>query len=458
MKKFLSAIMFLWLFSFLSIASAYNGPPVVESLPYLINGHTYTEVIGTCQANGTCTVTYFENLSSGAAVYFYGLYGTLWVTQSTNYNYLSRYCNPGDSSSCSDNSGTDSYMSFAGAYPWDSSHIQTTRDIWNVPHTSVYFSANLQPALGLTVNLDPQSGGGMASLPDGENPDCGSAGNICCGMAGYTDVCQVYYPTDSDVTLKAFPNTGWTFAYFDNGTTQLYDNPSTVTMSSAKLVTTVFKFNLAFPLQIDCSGISCTPYTAPVSTVFDHSATGEYGSDTDHHVTTFSGEVSDNQSPYSGSTCYPKTDNSAFGSGFNYVGTSGTGGVYYLCYDGHPGTDYPVANNTPVYAAADGIAHIPSSFPGVSSAQTYNTVEIDHQNGYKTYYLHLSNQNVTEDQQVYKGQTIIGYSGNTGTSGYHLHFEVQKETPNGWVPVDPYGWTGSGTDPYTRATNITLWE
>lgn len=205
---------------------------------------------------------------------------------------------------------------------------------------------------------------------------------------------------------------------------------------------------LGFPLA------NYTPYTASISSVFDHSGTAQY-SDSDQQVIDFSGESSDVQTPYTGSTCYPKSDNSTFGSGFNYVGTSGTGGSYYLCYNGHPGIDYPIANNTTVYAAADGIAHIPSSFPGVSSAQTYNTVEIDHQNGYKTYYLHLSSQNVTENQQVYKGQTIIGYSGDTGASGaYHLHFELQK---NG-IPVDPYGWTGSGTDPYTRAININLWQ
>jgi hypothetical protein len=205
---------------------------------------------------------------------------------------------------------------------------------------------------------------------------------------------------------------------------------------------------LGFPLA------NYTPYTAPVSSVFDHSGTAEY-SDSDHQVMAFSGESSNVQTPYTGSTCYPKSDNSAFGSGFNYAGTSGTGDNYYLCYNGHPGIDYPIANNTPVYAVTDGIAHIPSSFPGVSNAQNYNTVEIDHQNGFKTYYLHLNSQNVVEDQQVYKGQTIIGYSGDTGTSGaYHLHFELQKNS----IPVDPYGWAGSGADPYTRSTNINLWE
>jgi murein DD-endopeptidase MepM/ murein hydrolase activator NlpD len=203
---------------------------------------------------------------------------------------------------------------------------------------------------------------------------------------------------------------------------------------------------LSFPLA------GYKSFTAPISSVFDHNGNAQY--DNNKIVEDFMGEIGDH-GPYEGSTCYSKADGSAFGSGYNYVGTFGTGWKYYLCYDGHPGIDIPVIKNTPIYAAADGVAHIPSSFPGVSNAQQYNTVEIAHPNGYKTYYLHLSSQNITENQQVYKGKTIIGYSGDTGSPGaLHLHFEVQK---NG-IPVDPYGWHGGGTDPYTRATNIDLWE
>jgi murein DD-endopeptidase MepM/ murein hydrolase activator NlpD len=293
----------------------------------------------------------------------------------------------------------------------------------------------------LTVTRSPESGGGVASSDD----------EIQCGV-NQLNYCQVDYPLNSEVELEAIPNSSYAFAYWEwnEGASSSTNNPETFTMDAALEVTAVFYPTFAFPLQIN----NYTPYTAPISTVFDHSGSAQY-SDSDHIVIAFTGEMSENQTAYPGSTCYEKNDSSAFGSGFNYTGTSGTGGAYYLCYNGHPGTDYPAANNTPIYAVADGIAHIPSSFPGVSNAQTYNTVEIDHQNGYKTYYLHFNSQNVTENQQVYKGQTIIGYSGDTGASGaYHLHLEVQRDG----IPIDPYGWTGSGADPYTRATNITLWE
>jgi murein DD-endopeptidase MepM/ murein hydrolase activator NlpD len=346
---------------------------------------------------------------------------------------------------------TDHVRSNVDLY-WASQHFTPTNSYYNNEFSdgqtekyqrliipASYFNGGGPPTQQLTITRDPQAGGGVISLPQGDG--------IYCGIDSYT-ICQLNFNLNSEVELEAYPNTGYAFSYWDDGTNHIAENPHTFTMDAAKTVTAVFKFNLSFPL------LNYTPYTASVSAVFDHSATAGYTSDTDHHVTAFNGEVSDNQNPYAGTTCYPKTDNSAFGSGFNYDGISGAG-IYYLCYDGHPGTDYPVANNTPVYAAADGIAHIPSNFPGYANAQAYNTVEIDHQNGYKTYYLHLYSQNVTENQQVYKGQTIIGYSGDIGASGaYHLHFEVQKDD----VPVDPHGWTGSGNDPYTRTTNIILWE
>jgi hypothetical protein len=321
-------------------------------------------------------------------------------------------------------------------------HVLTNVDLHNLgsPY-NLMLETNWFPPSALTIVLSPQEGGGVVSLPQGDG--------IYCGVDNNT-ICQLNFDLNSEVELEAYPNDGYVFVYWDNGTAQFTDNPHTFTMDGNMTVTAVFRL-LSFPLS------GYTPYDAPISSVFDHSGTAQY-SDSDHQVIAFNGEASDSQTNYNGTTCYSKTDNSVFGSGFNYDGISGAGS-YYLCYNGHPGIDYPIANNTPVYAAADGIAHIPSSFPGVSNAQTYNTVEIDHQNGYKTYYLHLSSQNVTENQQVYKGQTIIGYSGDTGASGaYHLHFEVQKLVDGNGIPVDPYGWTGNGTDPYTRATNIALWE
>lgn len=53
---------------------------------------------------------------------------------------------------------------------------------------------------------------------------------------------------------------------------------------------------------------------------------------------------------------------------------------------------------------------------------------------------------------------MIGISGDTGSPGApHLHFEVRKNVNGTYIPVDPYGWMGSGPDPYPLATNINLW-
>ncbi len=206
---------------------------------------------------------------------------------------------------------------------------------------------------------------------------------------------------------------------------------------------------LSFPIPYDLNGDPYTAYTAPVSSVFDHSGNTAY-SDSDHQVVTFAGEASDVQTPYSGTTCYPKADNSVFGSGFNYVGYGQN--KHYLCYNGHPGYDYAMSS-VDVYSAASGTVRT-AAFDSCLG----NHVVIDHPGGYATKYFHLASINTTNVQENYPidVRIKIGVSGNTGScsSGAHLHFQVEK---NG-VPVDPYGWTGSGADPYTAATNDVLWK
>ena len=96
----------------------------------------------------------------------------------------------------------------------------------------------------------------------------------------------------------------------------------------------------------------------------------------------------------------------------------------------HQGVDFPVPVGTPVHAPADGTVSAARDRWGFGKV-----VELDHGNGLKTRFAHLSSQQVKVGDKVKAGQ-VIALSGDTGTlasAGPHLHFEVWK---NG-KPIDP---------------------
>jgi murein DD-endopeptidase MepM/ murein hydrolase activator NlpD len=88
---------------------------------------------------------------------------------------------------------------------------------------------------------------------------------------------------------------------------------------------------------------------------------------------------------------------------------------------GHRGADICAAYGTTIIASDSGTV--------VASGWHYsygNYVEIDHGNGYKTLYAHMSATAVSQGQAVTQGQTI-GYVGSTGNStGNHCHFEMLR--------------------------------
>ncbi len=98
--------------------------------------------------------------------------------------------------------------------------------------------------------------------------------------------------------------------------------------------------------------------------------------------------------------------------------TQGTITQRYSWY--HPGID--IANNAmPLVVAADSGKVISAGWDGSGYG---NMVIIDHGNGYKTRYGHLSQIMVVPGQTVSRGNTI-GKMGSTGRStGPHLHFEI----------------------------------
>jgi hypothetical protein len=102
---------------------------------------------------------------------------------------------------------------------------------------------------------------------------------------------------------------------------------------------------------------------------------------------------------------------------------------FYKVQKFHTGLDFTAPVGTKVYATGNGtITEIIRSRTGFG-----NTIIIDHGYGYQTEYCHLSRFNVTQGQQVKRGQ-IIGYVGSSGKStAPHLHYILRK---NG-KPINP---------------------
>lgn len=94
----------------------------------------------------------------------------------------------------------------------------------------------------------------------------------------------------------------------------------------------------------------------------------------------------------------------------------------------HTGIDIGAASGATIIAADGGTV----TMAGVNGGYG-NCVMIDHGNGYKTLYGHMSSIAVTNGQTVSKGDTV-GYVGSTGVStGPHCHFEVWS----GGSRIDP---------------------
>lgn len=109
-----------------------------------------------------------------------------------------------------------------------------------------------------------------------------------------------------------------------------------------------------------------------------------------------------------------------------------TGGIltqYFSWY--HGGNDIAAPVGTPVFAADAGrVVTVQYLNYGYG-----NHVIINHGNGYQTLYGHLSRIDVSEGQNVARGERI-GLMGNTGRStGSHLHLEIYQ----GGTRVNPLG-------------------
>ncbi|GAA3746471.1 M23 family metallopeptidase [Terriglobus aquaticus] len=102
----------------------------------------------------------------------------------------------------------------------------------------------------------------------------------------------------------------------------------------------------------------------------------------------------------------------------------------------HKGLDISAPYGTPIRATAPGIVQM----AGIGNG--YGTeVVIDHGNGVRTIYGHMSGLHCTAGEQVVRGQ-VIGFVGHSGrTTGNHVHYEVRVHD----VAVNPHK--------YLRATS-----
>lgn len=93
------------------------------------------------------------------------------------------------------------------------------------------------------------------------------------------------------------------------------------------------------------------------------------------------------------------------------------------------GIDISIEVGSRVVAVAEGEVSILSFIPGYG-----NVLIVNHYNGYRTVYAHLSDIHVVESQKIQEGE-VIGRSGDSIT-GPILHFEIWKEKEK----MDPEQW------------------
>lgn len=127
--------------------------------------------------------------------------------------------------------------------------------------------------------------------------------------------------------------------------------------------------------------------------------------------------------------------NTAATSGSYWTDPMAGKGVLTQSYHGNfRGIDIGAATGTPIVAAASGKVVIAAS--GGWSGGYGNYIVIQHDNGAKTLYAHMSRLGTSLGSYVAQGE-VIGYVGSTGRStGPHLHFEIR-----GWgdVPCLAFG-------------------
>jgi murein DD-endopeptidase MepM/ murein hydrolase activator NlpD len=197
------------------------------------------------------------------------------------------------------------------------------------------------------------------------------------------------------------------------------------------------------------------PGRASQESIFDHS-TPNYTFD--NRIVGFTGDEARKNCPSPEPPGTPPPQRGVCNAGEGAYWSYSLGAWMY--YDGHDGVDYGISYR-PIYAAADADQIV---YAGWWDPQNHKVnlgiyVRLHHPNGYNTYYGHMSSVAVQSCSPpgcvfVPHGE-MLGISGTTGnSSGPHLHLLVRNPSNKS---VDPYGWQGSGTDPWINTQKESLW-
>ncbi len=110
----------------------------------------------------------------------------------------------------------------------------------------------------------------------------------------------------------------------------------------------------------------------------------------------------------------------------------------------HTGVDISAPVGTVVRVTADGIVSYAAWMSGYG-----RLLVVEHENGMRTYYAHLSKFEVLPGQEVRRGD-VVALSGASGhVTAPHLHYEVRM----GGTPVNPYPFLAHSALAATKATH-----
>lgn len=146
----------------------------------------------------------------------------------------------------------------------------------------------------------------------------------------------------------------------------------------------------------------------------------------------------------------------------NYGETDVDGlGNYYASKNqgfGHEGIDWMLPEGTHINSIADGVVIFVGDGKNDGRPAYGNMIVVEHPNGMKSRYGHLSGFGVSVGDSVTAGQYIgdVGHTPVTSNIGNHLHLSVESpfESTGPYRTVDPFRLIGQGASPQVAASTL----